>query len=85
MIRLASIGEHSLIWQNRRFYWVLNEQLWFWSDEWQAGERQSEADYTAGRYYKFDNVDDFIRALDDEDFAIQHAATRDFLEFEKKE
>jgi hypothetical protein len=63
MIRFFSIGKHSLIWQ-RGFRWVLTDQLWFWSDEWQAGERESEADYKAGRFETFDSIDDFIKSLE---------------------
>lgn len=66
MIRFFSISKHSLIWQNSRFYWVLNEQLWFWSDAWQAGEREADADLKAGRYTTYDTAEEFLAALDEE-------------------
>ena len=34
------------------------DQAWFWSEEWQAGEREAEADLAAGRYETFDTMED---------------------------
>jgi hypothetical protein len=33
------------------YYWFLapRDQRWFWTKEWQAGEREAEADIAAGR------------------------------------
>jgi predicted transcriptional regulator len=38
-------------------------QEWFWSEEWQAAERQAEADIAAGRVQVFDNDADFLASL----------------------
>ena len=38
-------------------------QAWFWTEEWQAGEREAEADLAAGRYQVFDTMDDLIADL----------------------
>ena len=38
-------------------------QEWFWTVEWQAAEREAEADLAAGRYETFDNDDDFLASL----------------------
>src|SRR5438874_1993842 len=38
-------------------------QAWFWSPEWQSGERKAESDLAAGRVEVFDDGDEFIRAL----------------------
>src|SRR5579863_9854858 len=38
-------------------------QAWFWSPEWQAAERQADADKAAGRVETFDSGDAFISAL----------------------
>ncbi len=38
-------------------------QAWFWTEEWQAGERAVQADIEAGRTYRFSNVEDAISAL----------------------
>ena len=39
------------------------DQAWFWTPEWQAAEREAEADFAAGRSVTFDNVEDLIRWL----------------------
>jgi O-succinylbenzoate synthase len=39
------------------------DQAWFWINEWQAGEREAEADLAAGRYQVFDTMDDLIADL----------------------
>ena len=39
------------------------DQAWFWTNEWQAGEREAEADLAAGRYQVFDTMDDLIADL----------------------
>lgn len=41
------------------------EQAWFWTDEWQAGEREASADIAAGRTRRFESGDDFLKTLDD--------------------
>ena|SRR5271167_334310 len=38
-------------------------QAWFWTTEWQAGEREADADLAAGRLEKFDSDDAFVTAL----------------------
>lgn len=38
-------------------------QAWFWTEEWQAKEREADADLEAGRYDQFDDVDDFMNSL----------------------
>ena len=40
------------------------DALWFWTDEWQKGEREADEDIKAGRVSKtFDNAEDMIKAL----------------------
>lgn len=39
------------------------EQAWFWTEEWQAKEREADEDLRAGRFEEFDNIDDFIDSL----------------------
>ena len=36
------------------------DQAWFWTEEWQAGEREAEADLAAGRYETFDTMEEMI-------------------------
>ena len=38
-------------------------QAWFWTPEWQAGERAADADLAAGRGETFDSGEKFIAAL----------------------
>lgn len=40
-------------------------QLWFWHPEWQAAERQVDAEIAAGLVRTFNNIDDLIADLDD--------------------
>ncbi len=39
-------------------------QAYFWTKQWQAGEREAEADLEADRVHRFDNVDDALDFLD---------------------
>jgi AbrB family looped-hinge helix DNA binding protein len=38
-------------------------QAWFWTPQWQAGERDADADLDAGRVETFDSGEAFIDAL----------------------
>lgn len=42
-------------------------QKWFWSKEWQQGERQAEEDIRRGDVKRFDNVHDLIAELESDD------------------
>lgn len=37
---------------------------WFWSEEWQAGEREADEDISNGRYKKFTTVNELLGYLD---------------------
>ncbi len=39
------------------------EQWWFWTPEWQAGERIVDKELRTGEYEEFDNMDDFLASL----------------------
>jgi hypothetical protein len=39
------------------------EQAWFWTEEWQEGERKVDEYLRRGEYEEFDNIDDFIDSL----------------------
>ena len=43
-------------------------QAWFWTPDWQAGERAADADRDAGRSETFESAEAFVVAL--------HAATK---------
>lgn len=38
-------------------------QEWFWSEAWQAAEREVESDLAAGNFETFDNMDAFLKDL----------------------
>jgi AbrB family looped-hinge helix DNA binding protein len=40
-------------------------RTWFWSREWQAGEREASADIEAGRVVSSDSPEAFLGSLDD--------------------
>jgi len=39
------------------------DQAWFWTPEWQAKEREADADCAAGRVKTFKSAKELIRAL----------------------
>lgn len=39
-------------------------QSWFWTPEWQAGEREAEQDLVAGRVETFQSCDELLSALE---------------------
>jgi hypothetical protein len=42
------------------------DQAWFWTPEWQAGERRAQAELQGGLGRYSDNLDDFPAALHDD-------------------
>ena len=42
----------------------LKSQAWFWTPEWQAKEREADADIAAGRVEHFSSDDEFLAALE---------------------
>jgi AbrB family looped-hinge helix DNA binding protein len=38
-------------------------QAWFWTPEWQTGEREADADIAAGRVEAFASGEEFLNAL----------------------
>lgn len=41
------------------------DQAWFWTDRWQAMEREADEHVAAGRVTRHDSADDFLAALPD--------------------
>ncbi len=39
------------------------DSAYFWTREWQRGEREADEDIKAGRHVEFDNVDDALEYL----------------------
>ena len=46
---------------------VDRSQAYFWTSRWQKGEQEAEEDLRAGRVSTFENVDDLIKDLTNED------------------
>lgn len=40
------------------------DQVWFWTDEWQRGEREASEDIAKGRTRRSDSGDAFLDSLD---------------------
>jgi hypothetical protein len=45
---------------------AMADQAWFWTPEWQEGEREADEDIAAGRTAYFDSTEEFLAALDRE-------------------
>lgn len=39
------------------------EQMWFWTEEWQAGERRADENFNAGKYQTFESVEAMFKSL----------------------
>ncbi len=39
------------------------DQAWFWTEEWQAKEKEADQAIAKGNYIDFENVDDLINEL----------------------
>ncbi|MGH3067730.1 MAG: hypothetical protein ACRDMI_03985 [Streptosporangiaceae bacterium] len=54
----------------QRFAWMAvsssetPDQAWFWTPEWQEGEREADEHIAARRTEYFDSVEEFLAALD---------------------
>lgn len=46
---------------------IARDQAWFWSDEWQEGEREAEQEIKAGNFATFNNLDELFADLNDEE------------------
>jgi AbrB family looped-hinge helix DNA binding protein len=51
-------------------------QAWFWSAGWQAGEREADADRSAGRVETFDTGDALVKGLKTITKAAKHPRKR---------
>ena len=40
-----------------------NDQSWFWTEEWQKGEREVDKLYSKGEFETYDNIEDFLDTL----------------------
>jgi len=40
------------------------DQAWFWTPEWQEGEREADAEIAAGNVERFDSGEEFLAAME---------------------
>lgn len=57
----AEITEEGILLRPRKV--IDATQAWFWTREWQQGEREADADLAAGRVEAFDSGEDFLDTL----------------------
>lgn len=57
----VSVEEGKIILEPKKL--IPADQQWFWTEEWQAGEREAQADIDAGRIKNFDSMEEFIEGL----------------------
>jgi antitoxin MazE len=53
------------------------DQAWFWTEEWQQGEREVDEDIAAGRVHVFDDAESFLAALEAEAARLDGEAASD--------
>ena len=61
----VKVGEDGTIWLVPQVA-IERSQAYFFTQRWQAGEQEADADVRAGRYVDFANMDAFLESLDDE-------------------
>ena len=42
---------------------MYESEAWYWTEEWQKGEREAQEDIRLGRYKDFDTADEFFKEL----------------------
>lgn len=52
---------------------IAPDEAWYWTEEWQVGEREADAAITAGRTRCYASDDEFLAALDDYRAAHAHS------------
>ena len=65
MKKLINFGKHSLIFLDKRFHFVSNDQMWFWEDEWQKGEKEVDKYIKEGKTKSFNTLEEFFDSLED--------------------
>lgn len=53
----------ALVFYNGEWIEVDTTQVWFWTEEWQAGERKVEEHIREGNIQTFDTIEDFLNTL----------------------
>lgn len=53
----------ALVFFNGNWLDVDSDQAWFWTEEWQAGERKVDEHIREGNVETFDTIEDFLNSL----------------------
>ena len=59
----AEIVEEGILLRVRKV--IDASQAWFWTPEWQRGERKADADLAAGRFDRYESDEAFLAALEE--------------------
>ncbi len=73
------LGEHSLLEVEMTSHGILlrpagkidPEQAWFWTPEWQEGERQADREIASGQGKVYYSDEEFLRSFDDLDQELE--------------
>jgi len=58
----VAIEDGSIVLRPKRL--IEASQAWFWTDAWQAGEREASADIDAGLVTRYESGDELLRSLE---------------------
>ncbi len=58
----VTIEDGSIVLRPKRL--IEASQAWFWTDAWQAGEREASTDIDAGRVTRYQSDDELLRSLE---------------------
>ncbi len=58
----VAIEDGSIVLRPKRL--IEASQAWFWTDAWQAGEREASSDIDAGRVTRYQSDDELLRSLE---------------------
>lgn len=60
------VGEDGILYLSPKIA-IDRSQAYFWSSRWQAGEQEAQDDIDSGRISRFENVEDALAFLDEEE------------------
>ena len=64
-LRVGEDDEVAFVDTGRGIVVVPADQAWYWTSEWQQGEREADADLAAGRTRVFGSGEEFLASLED--------------------
>ena len=59
----VSVEQGSIVMRPKKL--IDADQAWFWTEEWQRGEREATDDLAGGRVTPAESADDFLKALEE--------------------